>query len=120
MEKSEVSCGTRQRRNLEAISQHLGPSLSASLSLTMVSSALPPFSLSEATNLCLYCMQVLKHRVSAEFFLPGQVIGGQEARPHSLPYMAFLQVENPEDLSSCEGFLVREGFVMTAGHCWGR
>uniref|UniRef100_A0A286XMS5 Cathepsin G n=1 Tax=Cavia porcellus TaxID=10141 RepID=A0A286XMS5_CAVPO len=50
----------------------------------------------------------------------GQVIGGQEARPHSLPYMAFLQVENPEDLSSCEGFLVREGFVMTAGHCWGR
>ncbi|XP_005377049.1 PREDICTED: cathepsin G [Chinchilla lanigera] len=49
----------------------------------------------------------------------GEIIGGQEARPHSHPYMAFLQVESPQGLSSCGGFLVREDFVMTAGHCWG-
>ncbi|XP_004647545.1 cathepsin G [Octodon degus] len=49
----------------------------------------------------------------------GKIIGGQEARPHSYPYMAFLQVEGPEGRSSCGGFLVREDFVMTAGHCWG-
>ncbi|KFO32100.1 cathepsin G [Fukomys damarensis] len=49
----------------------------------------------------------------------GKIIGGREARPHSHPYMAFLQVESPEGLSSCGGFLVREDFVMTAGHCWG-
>ncbi|XP_004647546.1 cathepsin G-like [Octodon degus] len=49
----------------------------------------------------------------------GKIIGGQEARPHSHPYMAFLQIQAPDGLQSCGGFLVREDFVMSAAHCWG-
>uniref|UniRef100_A0A8C4LK56 Peptidase S1 domain-containing protein n=1 Tax=Equus asinus TaxID=9793 RepID=A0A8C4LK56_EQUAS len=37
-------------------------------------------------------------------FPSGEIIGGHEARPHSCPYMAFIQ------------FL---DFVLTAAHCWG-
>lgn len=58
------------------------------------------------------------------FLLPPEagtedIIGGHEAKPHSRPYMAFVQflLENKR---RCGGVLVREDFVLTAAHCQGR
>ncbi|CAH6830591.1 granzyme C [Phodopus roborovskii] len=45
-----------------------------------------------------------------------EIIGGHEVKPHSLPYMAFIQSEKK---SHCGGFLVRDNFVLTAAHCLG-
>lgn len=85
-------------------------------------STLPPSpssSLSVATNLVPHC-RISSTEVNTKCFLPGKIIGGREARPHSHPYMAYLQIQTPEGLRVCGGFLVREDFVMTAAHCWGR
>uniref|UniRef100_A0A8B9WLX0 Granzyme H n=2 Tax=Bos mutus grunniens TaxID=30521 RepID=A0A8B9WLX0_BOSMU len=49
----------------------------------------------------------------------GEIIGGHEAKPHSRPYMAYLQYWNQDVQSRCGGFLVRQDFVLTAAHCNG-
>ncbi|XP_048353644.1 mast cell protease 1A-like [Sphaerodactylus townsendi] len=46
--------------------------------------------------------------------LRSQIIGGQEAKPHSRPYMAALKLG---DQFGCGGFLVAPQWVMTAAHC---
>lgn len=50
----------------------------------------------------------------------GEIIGGHEAKPHSRPYMAYLQYKNEDSRDTiCGGFLIREDFVLTAAHCSG-
>ncbi|XP_044621782.1 granzyme B-like isoform X3 [Equus asinus] len=58
------------------------------------------------------------------FLLPpepatGIIMGGHEAKPHSHPYMAWIQIMDEEMPSRCGGVLVQEDFVLTAAHCWG-
>ncbi|XP_069899466.1 granzyme B-like [Dipodomys merriami] len=50
----------------------------------------------------------------------GEIIGGHEAKPHSRPYMAYLEYFDGDSWKKCGGFLIREDFVMTAAHCLGR
>ncbi|XP_044841346.1 mast cell protease 1A-like [Mauremys mutica] len=58
------------------------------------------------------------------FLLPpgtgaGEIIGGWEAKPHSRPYMAYLEIQRGDKSSFCGGFLVSKNFVLTAAHCNG-
>ncbi|XP_005377052.1 PREDICTED: chymase isoform X2 [Chinchilla lanigera] len=51
----------------------------------------------------------------------GEVIGGTECKPHSRPYMAYLEIVTPEGhRGACGGFLIRRSFVLTAAQCAGR
>ncbi|KAM7150951.1 mast cell protease 1A-like [Macrochelys suwanniensis] len=56
--------------------------------------------------------------------VPGEIIGGQEAQPHSRPYMAYLYLYLSVSVSICICIcichvLVSENFVLTAAHCSG-
>ncbi|GCB80663.1 hypothetical protein scyTo_0017275 [Scyliorhinus torazame] len=52
------------------------------------------------------------------FLTPGddcvEIIGGQNVRPHSKPYMASIQIYRRH---VCGGVLIKPGWVLTAAHC---
>ncbi|XP_007471899.1 PREDICTED: granzyme H [Lipotes vexillifer] len=52
-------------------------------------------------------------------FLSEEIIGGHEAKPHSRPYMVFVQFLDKESWKMCSGVLVQKDFVLTAAHCRG-
>uniref|UniRef100_A0A8C3NL54 Uncharacterized protein n=1 Tax=Geospiza parvula TaxID=87175 RepID=A0A8C3NL54_GEOPR len=44
------------------------------------------------------------------------IIGGREVKPHSRPYMAYLEIKNGSKPSYCGGFLIRPDAVLSAAH----
>ncbi|XP_047670975.1 granzyme B(G,H)-like [Tachysurus fulvidraco] len=46
--------------------------------------------------------------------LESGIIGGNEVKPHSRPYMVSVQINNKH---MCGGFLIRHDYVLTAAHC---
>ncbi|XP_028672172.1 mast cell protease 1A-like [Erpetoichthys calabaricus] len=49
-----------------------------------------------------------------------KIIDGEEAKPHSRPYMAFLMIKRDQKIYQCGGFLILPNFILTAAHCKGQ
>ncbi|XP_075380181.1 granzyme M [Mycteria americana] len=62
-------------------------------------------------------MTILPLAGLAQGRLQPSVIGGQEAKPHSRPYMASIQFGG---VHACGGALLHERWVLTAAHCFCR
>lgn len=46
------------------------------------------------------------------------IVGGEEAKPGSWPWMVSIQRKDFPDFNHCGGTLINDQWVMTAGHCF--
>lgn len=47
-----------------------------------------------------------------------KIVGGEEAKPGSWPWMVSIQRKDLPDLNNCGGTVINDQWVMTAGHCF--
>ncbi|KAI7791096.1 granzyme-like protein 1 [Triplophysa rosa] len=67
-------------------------------------------------NICWFItILLLLHSCNPGDGMDHGIVGGHVSVPHSRPYMVYIQDSRTK--SACDGFLVREDFVMTAAHC---